>query len=107
MRGVFAGLFTVVDPTGGGLDGGVVAAWIAGAVGLIGSAGGVLVQMRSSDGTVAKNLRTRATTAEEDATELREDLAKTNDLLVASRREVTRLRLLLADHGITDPGVTP
>lgn len=99
-------LFPLIDPTGAGIDGGIVAAWVSGAVGLIGAAGGVLVQMRSSDGTVAKNLRTRATTAEEDANELREELAKTNDLLVLSRREVTRLRLLLADHGI-DPGGTP
>jgi acetyl-CoA carboxylase carboxyltransferase component len=92
-----------LDPSGAGIDGGVVAAWISGAVGLIGAAGGVLVQMRSSDGTVATKLRNRATTAEEDAEKLREELTEANDLLVDARREVTRLRLVLADHGI-DPG---
>ena len=84
------------------LDGGFVAAVLSGVVGLLGTAGGIAVQLRGSSGAVSQALKARATTAEEDAEELRQELVTTTDDLVAARRELTRLRLLLADHGLGD-----
>lgn len=82
------------------MDGGTIAAFLAGLAALTTAVGGVVVQLRRTDPTNVKVLQDRASAAEGEVVTLRAELLEL-------RREVHALRGVLADHGWTAPVPTP
>lgn len=81
------------------MDGGTIAAFLAGLAALTTAVGGVIVQLRRTDPTNVKVLQDRLRAVEEDNEKLREQ----NLGLVG---EVHRLKMLAAAHGWLPPAET-
>ena len=81
------------------MDGGTIAAFLAGSAGLVTAVGGVVVQLRRTDPANVKVLQDRVTSAEAESERLRVEAERLRSQLLTVVAELHRFKLLAAAHG--------